>query len=101
MIYWSPYLDGMYGVWRSVNGSASLDADETASREHHPPRLEQGINFYDTAIAYQNGSSERYAGRRCGRWQQTRGGGAGHRFCHELLPRLPRDQRKQAIARSA
>jgi len=37
--------------------------DETASRDIIRHALEQGINFYDTAIAYQNGSSERYVGR--------------------------------------
>jgi aryl-alcohol dehydrogenase-like predicted oxidoreductase len=37
--------------------------DETASRDIIRYALEQGINFYDTAIAYQNGSSERYVGR--------------------------------------
>ena len=53
----------MYGVWRSVNGSASLDAGRNSQPGHHPPRSGTGHQFYDTAIAYQNGSSERYVGR--------------------------------------
>lgn len=53
----------MYGVWRSVNGPASLDAGRNSQQGIIRYALEQGINFYDTAIAYQNGSSERYVGR--------------------------------------
>lgn len=53
----------MYGVWRPVNGPASLDAGRNSKPGHHPLRSRKGYQFYDTAIAYQNGSSERYVGR--------------------------------------
>jgi aryl-alcohol dehydrogenase-like predicted oxidoreductase len=52
-----------YGIWRPVNGPASLDAGRNSKPDIIRYGLEKGINFYDTAIAYQNGSSERYVGR--------------------------------------
>lgn len=90
----------MYGVWRSVNGSASLDAGRNSQPGHHPPRSGTGHQFYDTAIAYQNGSSERYVGRALREMANAR------RWCWP--PFLPRTAAqiaegisgKQAIARS-
>jgi aryl-alcohol dehydrogenase-like predicted oxidoreductase len=47
----------------SLTGQHHWTLDETESRDIIRYGLEQSINFYDTAIAYQNGSSERYVGR--------------------------------------
>lgn len=44
-------------------GMHSWTLDEAASKEIIKHGLEQGINFFDTAIAYQGGTSEEYVGR--------------------------------------
>ncbi len=54
---------GCMGFGDPSTGQHRWTLDETASRDIIRHALEQGINFYDTAIAYQNGSSERYVGR--------------------------------------
>ncbi|MDM4207887.1 aldo/keto reductase [Klebsiella spallanzanii] len=54
---------GCMGFGDATAGQHSWTLDESSSREMIRYGLEQGINFYDTAIAYQNGSSERYVGR--------------------------------------
>ncbi|CDL23891.1 putative oxidoreductase [Klebsiella pneumoniae IS53] len=66
------------GFGNPSTGQHRWTLDETASRDIIRHALEQGINFYDTAIAYQNGSSERYVGRALREMAKTRGGGAGH-----------------------
>ena len=54
---------GCMGFGDPSTGQHSWTLDETASRDIIRYGLEKGINFYDTAIAYQNGSSERYPAR--------------------------------------
>ncbi|KAA5927803.1 aldo/keto reductase [Pantoea sp. Bo_2] len=54
---------GCMGFGNPLTGQHRWTLDETESRNIIRHGLEQGINFYDTAIAYQNGSSERYVGR--------------------------------------
>ncbi|EPY4614499.1 aldo/keto reductase [Klebsiella variicola] len=54
---------GCMGFGDPLTGQHRWTLDETASRDIIRYGLEKGINFYDTAIAYQNGSSERYVGR--------------------------------------
>ena len=54
---------GCMGFGDSSNGQHGWTLDESASREIIKYGLEKGINFYDTAIAYQNGTSEQYVGR--------------------------------------
>lgn len=54
---------GCMGFGDSSNGQHSWTLDEAASREIIAHALDRGINFFDTAITYQNGSSERYVGR--------------------------------------
>ena len=54
---------GCMGFGDPTKGQHSWTLGETESREIIRHGLEQGINFYDTAIAYQLGSSERYVGR--------------------------------------
>ncbi|PXW44780.1 aldo/keto reductase family protein [Klebsiella oxytoca] len=54
---------GCMGFGDVTAGQHSWTLDESACREIIRTGLEQGINFYDTAIAYQNGSSECHVGR--------------------------------------
>lgn len=54
---------GCMGFGDSSNGQHSWTIDEVNTREIIKYGLERGINFYDTAIAYQNGTSEQYVGR--------------------------------------
>ena len=45
------------------NGQHSWTVGEPETRAIVRRALELGINFFDTAIAYQNGTSEQYLGR--------------------------------------
>ena len=54
---------GRMGFGEAGNGQHSWTVDETNSREIIRRGLELGINFFDTAIAYQSGTSEKYLGR--------------------------------------
>lgn len=54
---------GCMGFGDAGNGQHSWTIDEEHSREIIKAGLAQGINFFDTAIAYQGGSSEQYLGR--------------------------------------
>ena len=54
---------GCMGFGDAGSGQHSWTLDEEHSREIIRCGLEHGINFYDTAIAYQGGTSEQYLGR--------------------------------------
>ena len=54
---------GCMGFGDSNKGQHSWTLDEEHSREIIKRGLELGINFYDTAIGYQSGTSEQYVGR--------------------------------------
>ncbi len=54
---------GCMGFGDARNGQHSWTLDEEHSREIIKYGLELGVNFYDTAIAYQSGTSEQYVGR--------------------------------------
>lgn len=54
---------GCMGFGDANNGQHSWTLDETHSREIIRLGLEYGINFFDTAIGYQSGTSEIYLGR--------------------------------------
>ena len=54
---------GCMGFGDSSNGQHGWTLDESASRKIIKYGLKNGINFYDTAIAYQNGTSEQFVGR--------------------------------------
>ena len=54
---------GCMGFGDPGQGQHSWTLDEEHSREIIRHGLEAGINFYDTAIAYQSGTSEQYVGR--------------------------------------
>ena len=54
---------GCMGFGDAKNGQHSWTLDEAQSREIIRHGLDLGINFFDTAIAYQSGTSEQYLGR--------------------------------------
>lgn len=54
---------GCMGFGDAQNGQHSWTIDEEHSREIIRRGLELGVNFFDTAIAYQSGTSEQYVGR--------------------------------------
>lgn len=54
---------GCMGFGDQTTGQHSWTVDEAASREIIREALALGINFFDTSIIYQQGSSERYLGR--------------------------------------
>lgn len=53
---------GCMGFGDPANGQHTWTLDEEHSREIIRRGLDLGINFFDTAIAYQNGTSEQYLG---------------------------------------
>lgn len=54
---------GCMGFGDSLNGQHSWTVDEEETRAIIKYALENGINFFDTAIAYQNGTSEQFVGK--------------------------------------
>lgn len=54
---------GCMGFGDAGNGQHSWTLDEEHSREIMKRALELGVNFFDTAIGYQGGTSEQYVGR--------------------------------------
>ena len=54
---------GCMGFVDAGEGQHSWTLDEEHSREIIKRGLEIGVNFFDTAIAYQGGTSEQYVGR--------------------------------------
>lgn len=54
---------GCMGFGDATNGQHSWTVDEAHSREIIKHALDLGVNFFDTAIAYQSGTSEQYVGR--------------------------------------
>ena len=54
---------GCMGFGNAATGQHSWTVDEAETRDIVKHGLDMGINFYDTAIAYQNGTSEQYVGR--------------------------------------
>ena len=54
---------GCMGFGDASNGQHSWTIDEEHSHEIIRRGLELGVNFFDTAIGYQNGTSEQYLGR--------------------------------------
>ena len=54
---------GCMGFGDAARGQHSWTLDEEHSREIIKRGLELGVNFYDTAIGYQSGTSEQYVGK--------------------------------------
>lgn len=57
---------GCMGFGDPNNGQHSWTVDETGTREIIQRALDLGINFFDTAIVYQGGTSEQFVGRAVG-----------------------------------
>ena len=54
---------GCMGFGDAKNGQHSWTIDEELSRKIIKKGLDLGVNFFDTAIVYQNGTSEQYLGK--------------------------------------
>lgn len=54
---------GCMGFGDAKQGQHTWTLDEEHSREIIKRGLELGVNFFDTAVAYQSGTSEQYLGR--------------------------------------
>lgn len=54
---------GCMGFGNAATGQHSWTIGEEQTREIIKHGLELGINFYDTAIVYQNGTSEQFVGK--------------------------------------
>ena len=54
---------GCMGFGDAANGQHTWTIDEEHSKEIIKRGLELGVNFFDTAIAYQSGTSEQYLSR--------------------------------------
>ena len=54
---------GCMGFGDAENGQHTWTVDEAHSRDIIRRGLDAGVNFFDTAIAYQSGTSEQYLGR--------------------------------------
>ena len=54
---------GCMGFGDAQNGQHAWTMDEAHTREIIKRGLELGVNFFDTAIAYQSGTSEQYMSR--------------------------------------
>lgn len=54
---------GCMGFGNAASGQHSWTLDESQSYEIIRQGLNLGVNFYDTAIAYQNGTSEQFVGK--------------------------------------
>ena len=54
---------GCMGFGNAATGQHSWTVDEPHTREIIQRSLDLGMNFFDTAIAYQQGTSEQYVGR--------------------------------------
>ena len=54
---------GCMGFGNRERGQHSWTVNEEETRKIIKRGLDLGVNFYDTAIAYQSGTSEQYVGR--------------------------------------
>lgn len=78
---------GCMGFGDASNGQHSWTLDEEHSREIIKSGLELGVNFFDTAIGYQSGTSEQYLGRALKDFAKRDGVVVATKF----LPRTPAD----------
>lgn len=81
---------GCMGFGDSENGQHSWTLDEEHSREIIKRGLELGVNFFDTAIAYQSGTSEQYVGKALRDFTRREDMVVATKF----LPRTPEDIRQ-------
>lgn len=78
---------GCMGFGDAGNGQHSWTLDEEHSREIIKHGLELGVNFFDTAIGYQGGTSEQYVGRALRDYAKREDVVVATKF----LPRTPED----------
>lgn len=78
---------GCMGFGDAVQGQHTWTLDEDHSREIIKRGLELGVNFFDTAIAYQSGTSEQYLGRALHDYARREDVVVATKF----LPRTPQD----------
>ena len=69
---------GCMGFGDPHNGQHSWTLDEEHSREIIRRGLELGVNFFDTAVGYQSGTSEQYLGRALRDFAKREGRGGSH-----------------------
>lgn len=81
---------GCMGFGDSGQGQHTWTLDEEHSREIIRRGLELGVNFFDTAIAYQSGTSEQYVGRAIRDYARREDVVIATKF----LPRTPEDMEK-------
>lgn len=68
---------GCMGFGEAAAGQHRWTLDEENSDEIIKAALENGINFFDTAMSYQGGTSEMFVGPCAARFCPPRGCGAG------------------------
>lgn len=73
----------------------TLDADQT--RDILEQALRQGINFFDTAIAYQGGTSEQYVGQALKTLAKREDVVSRRSFCRARRNRYRRESQPAAI----
>lgn len=78
---------GCMGFGDPAQGQHSWTLDETQSREIIKQGLALGVNFFDTAIGYQSGTSEQYVGRALRDFAKRDGVVVATKF----LPRTPEE----------
>lgn len=81
---------GCMGFGDAKAGQHSWTLDEEQSREIIRQGLHLGVNFFDTAIAYQSGTSEQYVGRALRDYAEREKVVVATKF----LPRTPEDIRE-------
>lgn len=81
---------GCMGFGDAERGQHTWTLDEAHSREIIKRGLELGVNFFDTAIAYQSGTSEQYVGRALRDYAKREEVVVATKF----LPRTPEDIEK-------
>lgn len=71
---------GCMGFGDAKNGQHTWTIDEEDSRAIIKRGLELGVNFFDTAIAYQSGTSEQYVGRAIKGFREAAGCGGRYKI---------------------
>lgn len=77
---------GCMGFGEAAAGQHHWTLNEEESRKIIQHGFEQGINFFDTAIAYQSGTSEMYLGRALKQYERDK-----YVIATKFLPRSPQE----------
>ena len=89
---------GCMGFGDPKLGHHSWTLNEEHTREIVRHGFEQGINFFDTAIAYQSGTSEQYVDAPFATSLAVRRSFLQRNSCPALLPRLTRRLQHRSIS---